>query len=579
MVFDRDRPTPSRLSAEAAGALPVLVLFALLLSFAIPGLFARDLWPEDGSAFGRMWTMAHGSARDWWFPNVTGMATAQDGPLPFWFGALAMRALGRWLGELAASRLSVLFWFATAAVSVWAATRRLGRSDRAQPIAPAFGRETEPGDYARVLADIAVLLLVSTLGILVTLHVTSSDTVAIAIVGTALYGLALATERPLAGAALAGTCAGALALSRTDLLAAGLLLGCDVGLGLCAAAGRPRWLAVAVCTACAVTVAASLPVAAVLLAGHAGSALAPGWTPSMSVSLESLGRADAVWLLRNATWYVWPLWPMAAWTLYAWRHHLGAAHIALPACLLAGMLLALPLAAPLNESKLVLAIAPMAVLAAFGFPTLRRALDQWVDWFAISVYTLFIAFVWAYFLALITGTPRAMAASVMRLMPGHTPDASTVPLLVALAVTGIWVALIVWRIRRRPPFLWRGALLSAAGMTCLWLIAVALFLPAANYNRSYRVLAEQLGRRVHSGQCVVAVGMSASLRALIAFDGQLHFARDGATGGCALALQPQYRRSGSAPLPVELNGSWVLVWEGRRPARPDETWRLWRLAR
>jgi len=298
----------------------------------------------------------------------------------------------------------------------------------------------------------------------------------------------------------------------------------------------------------------------------------------MSVSLDSLG-GSAVWLVRNATWYVWPLWPLALWALYAWRHHLRAAHIALPASVLAGLLLALLAATPLNESKLVLTIAPMAVLAAFGFPTLRRTLDQWVDWFAISVYTLFVVFVWAYFLALITGTPRAMAASVMRLIPGHTPDASSVPLLIALAVTGIWIALIVWRIRRRPPFLWRGALLSAAGMTCLWLIAVALFLPAANYNRRYRVLAEQVGRHVPSGQCVVAVGMSASLRALMAFDGKLQFAHDGAAAGCHLALQPVYRRSGSAPLPVNPNGSWVLVWEARRPARADETWRLWRLAR
>jgi len=497
--MDPDRPTPSRLSAEAAGALPRSVLLTLLFAFALPGLFARDLWPEDAAAFGHMWTMAHGSAADWWFPNVAGLATPQDGPLPFWLGALAIRALGGWLGEVGASRLSVLFWFAVAALSVWSATRRLGRSDRAQPIAPAFGLDTEPRDYARLLADIAALLLVSTLGILVTLHVTSSDTVIVAIAAAALYGLSLAIERPIAGAALAGVCAGALALSHTAQLAAGVLLGCDVGLGLCARPMRPRWLTVTVCTGCALAVAASGPVAGLVLMSHPGSPMALGWRPWPSFSLELLGPGDAIWLGRNATWYVWPLWPLAGWSLYAWRHHLRAAHIALPASLLAGQVLALLTAAPLDQSKLVLTIAPMAVLAAFGFPTLRRTLDQWVDWFAISIYTLFIVFVWAYFLALIAGTPRAMANSVMRLIPGYTPDASTAPLLIALAVTGIWVGLVVWRIRRRPPFLWRGALLSAAGMTSLWLIAVALFLPAANYNRSYRVLAEQVGHRIASG--------------------------------------------------------------------------------
>ena len=55
---------------------------------------------------------------------------------------------------------------------------------------------------------------------------------------------------------------------------------------------------------------------------------------------------------------------------------------------------------------------------------------------------------------------------------------------------------------RRPALLWRGAFLSAAGMTALWLVAVTLFLPAADYNRSYRVLARKIGQKVPAGECV-----------------------------------------------------------------------------
>jgi 4-amino-4-deoxy-L-arabinose transferase-like glycosyltransferase len=480
MNFDRDRPTPSHLSAEAAAPLPRAALLALLLAFVLPGVFGRDLWPEDASAFGRMWTMAHGSATDWWFTNVAGMATPQDGPFPFWLGAAAIRALGSWLGDTAASRLSALFWFSVAALSLWAATRRLAVSEQAQPIAPAFLRETDARDYARLLADIAVLMFVSTLGILVTLHVTSGDTVSIAIVAAALYGLSIAPERPVTGPALAGLCVAALALSRGPLLAAGLLAGCILGLALCVNCRR-RWLTVLACTLCALAVAA----ACVLWQLPQGSGpLMSRWLHAVASAFGLPSRSDGVWLLRNASWYVWPLWPLAGWALYAWRHQLRAAHIVLPASMLTGLALALVFAAPLDETKLVTAIAPLAVLAAFGFPTLRRSLEQWFDWFAIAVYTLFILFVWAYFLALVTGTPRAMAASVLRLIPGHNPGTSLVPLVLALTVTGLWMALIIWRVRRRPRALWRGALLSAAGMTSLWLIAVALFLPAADYNRS-----------------------------------------------------------------------------------------------
>jgi 4-amino-4-deoxy-L-arabinose transferase-like glycosyltransferase len=576
MKFDPDRPTPSRLSAEAAVALPRAVLVALLLAFALPGVFGRDLWPEDASAFGRMWTMAHGIATDWWFPNVAGQATPQDGPFPFWLGAVSIRVLGGWLGETAASRLSTLFWFAACALSIWAATRRLAAGPQAQPIAPAFGLEAEAQDYARLLADISLLMFVSTLGILVTLHVTSADTVSVAIVGLALYGLSIAPEAPALGPALAGVCAGALALSRGPVLAAGLVAGCDLGLALCATSRSRGWVGAAACTSCALLVAAAWPAAALWQLPPAAEPLARLWLGTLA-STHLLTRDDGVWLLRNASWYVWPLWPLAGWALYAWRDHLRAAHIALPASALAGLVLALAGAAPLDESKLVPTIAPLAVLAALGFPTLRRALDQWFDWFAIAVYTLFVAFVWAYFLALVSGSPRAMAASVQRLISGHAPGTSVMPLLIALAVTGLWVTLILWRVYRRPAVLWRGAFLSAAGMTTLWLVAVALFLPAADYNRSYRLLAEQIGRRVPDGECVAAAGVSTSMRAVIAFYGHVHFARDGAAGRCRLALQPLYRRSGAAPLPHDPDGSWHLVWEGRRLVRADETWRLWRL--
>ena len=54
-------------------------------------------------------------------------------------------------------------------------------------------------------------------------------------------------------------------------------------------------------------------------------------------------------------------------------------HIALRCLSTVGLALALGAAAPLDESKLVLTIAPLAVLAAFGFPTLRRTLEQWFE--------------------------------------------------------------------------------------------------------------------------------------------------------------------------------------------------------
>ena len=68
------------------------MLFALLVAYMVPGLFGRDPWSlEDASAFGVMWTMAQGGLADWLLPGVVGQPLPEEGPLPFWVGAVLIR--------------------------------------------------------------------------------------------------------------------------------------------------------------------------------------------------------------------------------------------------------------------------------------------------------------------------------------------------------------------------------------------------------------------------------------------------------------------------------------------------------
>ena len=53
-----------------------------------------------------------------------------------------------------------------ALVLVWYATFHLARTEAAQPIPFAFGGEADPVDYARALADGALLAIIATLGLL-----------------------------------------------------------------------------------------------------------------------------------------------------------------------------------------------------------------------------------------------------------------------------------------------------------------------------------------------------------------------------------------------------------------------------
>jgi 4-amino-4-deoxy-L-arabinose transferase-like glycosyltransferase len=570
------RPSPARVSAAAARPLPRAALLALLAVFIGSGLIGRDPWyQEDAAGFGVMWTMAHGTVADWLLPNVAGEYVADGGPLDGWIGALLIRLFGGWLGDALAARLTVVLWFTIATAAVWYATYRLARRDEAQPVAFAFGGEARPRDYGRMLADIAVLLSMGTLGQVLRMHETTDLAASVALIAVTLFGLALALERAWSGALVVGVSLGLLALARGPQAAAFAALGALLALPLTLPRAA-RWRAAALSLATAGAVFAAWPLLAMRLAPEAarGEFLA-AWTSSALAFFAVPRAVDLGWLLRTLAWYVWPLWPFALWALYAWRHGLARPHTAQPA-ILAAVLLAGALAAPQTEPPLLLLAAPLAVLAAFGAVSVRRAAENAIDWFSIVTVSFFGLVGWAYFIAMMTGSPPKMAASIARLTPGYTPHIGAIALALALAATAGWIALVIWRAVRQPEPLWRGPLLAAGGLTALWFMLNVLFLPAINYARSYEPLAQSIREQIdHAGgaqACVVAYQLRPAHRAMLAYHGGIRFGT--AHDDCPLALQRDLRRTrlDDAPPP----GDWRQIWEGRWPPRPDETFRLFR---
>jgi 4-amino-4-deoxy-L-arabinose transferase-like glycosyltransferase len=577
------RLSPARVSAAAAVAFPRRALFALLVIYIAAGLVGRDPWgSEDAAAFGVMWAMANGTGADWVLPVATGEWNAEEGPLPFWVGALFVKLFGGWLGAPLAARLTTVLWFALTTTALWYGTYALARRDAAQPVSFAFGGEASPKDYGRMLADIAVLLLLGTVGLALRMHELSAESAALAWTAVALFGIAWSLDRPRAGAVIAGVAIGAAALSRGPWLGLWLAASAAVALWLIhPAAARLRTLAP--CLAAAALVAALWPLASLgaPAADRAAFWQAYGQWVARSAALPAL--TDLVWLPKNGAWYAWPLWPLVFWALYSWRHLLRTAHIAVPLVMACALLLAGMTTQPVNDSFMVPLVAPLVVLATFGAASLRRSLDDLIDWFAMATFSLFAIAAWAYFLAWQTGVPRPMAGSVQRLIPGFNDAPGLLVLVLALAATALWGVLILWRLSKRPPMLWTGPLLAACGLTMLWLLLTTLFLAAVNYNRTYRPLAEQLGTEVRRQQaqglahaCVQPLRLSAGQRAVFAYFGKVDFGHPARPQDCQLLLQRDSRRSAlDDDLPA---GDWRPVWSGTWPARPDEVIRLHRLA-
>jgi 4-amino-4-deoxy-L-arabinose transferase-like glycosyltransferase len=497
----------------AAAKLPRWMLLALLAAYVVPGLFGRDPWSlEDASAFGVMWTMAQGGTAEWLLPGIVGQPLPEEGPLPFWIGALLIRLFGGLLGAVDAARLSSVLWFALATSSVWYATYRLSRRAEAQPVALAFGGEASPRDYGRMIADIAVLLMLATFGIVVRLHETVAETALFALVGMLLLSLAIALEEEWKGSLAAGLVLAAAALTR-GWLPAGLLA--IAAAAFLAGQGSNRAPRVVAMLALAIGGFSLWP----LMARQFVPGAADYMTSLAQWNIEQV-RGPSVgslaWLIRNAGWYTWPLWPFALWTLYSWRSFLRRPHVLLPLLVATAGLLNVLLSNDPSDRELIVVVPALVLLAAFGVSTLKRAADDAIDWFSIALFALALIGAWLYFIAWNAGTPPKMAASVARFIPGLVPDFDVVAVIVALAATMAWTALAVWRVRARPPMLWRGPALAAAGLTAMWVLVATIYAGPIEYNRGTRttatVLGDQVRRLAGPGACVQAYQLPTALQ-------------------------------------------------------------------
>jgi 4-amino-4-deoxy-L-arabinose transferase-like glycosyltransferase len=576
MSFDT-RLSPSRVTAAAASEFPRWALFALLVIYIGAGLFGRDPWSGDGAlGLGIIASMVEGGSTAWWLPNAVGEWIAEEGPLPFWVGAIFVHLLGDLLGDAQAARLSCIVWFALATTALWYATYRLARRTEAQPVTFAFGGEAQPRDYGRMLADISVLLFLGTLGIVVRLHEVNAEPAAMAFTALALYGLALALDSPRRGALVAGIAVGALALSRGPWIALWLLAAALVAFRtIVPHGGRRNALLLA---ASAIAVAAIWPAGMLTTPLQAREEFFDAWLFNARRTLDWPQPASLGWIAQNFVWYCWPLWPLAAWTLFSWRHALRLPHIAVPLMVFTAFLPPMLVQSPVSDSSLILLIPPMVLLAAFGATSLRRSLDNLVDWLAIATFSLFALAAWMYFVAMTAGTPPKMAASVFRLVPGFSAEVRPLAVALAAAASIGWLVFAVWRIARRPPMLWRGAALAASGLTMLWLLVVTLFLPAVNYNRTYAPLAAEVRRQIDNlspgSTCVEGYRMSAAVKSLFAYHGGVRFAPPDSASPCDLMLHRDLRRTqlDDGPPP----GTWVEHWQGGWAARPDEVFKLYR---
>jgi 4-amino-4-deoxy-L-arabinose transferase-like glycosyltransferase len=535
------QPTPAIVAQSAVRRLPRLALLLLCAAYLMPGLLGRGPWKSaDIAAYGYMAEMAQ-STEGWvrWLdPLLLGLRPETPALVPYWIGALAIKIAPAWVHpDLAVRIVFALLLWGTLALS-WYAVYYLARTPGAQPVAFAFGGEARPTDYARAIADGALLALIACLGLAQLGHETTPALTQLFFVSHLFYGVtAMPYHRPAAAVALL---AGTFGLALSGAPAVGLALG--TGSAVLVAIDRrrpgdtPGEEAPLYPAATPFAIAAAAGLAALLAFGlglwHWQISL-PGQHPGKTLGADLGSQA------RLLLWFTWPAWPLALWTLWRWRRQLTARHVALPF-----WFAAVPLAATwttdFSERSLLLALPALATLAAFALPTFKRSAAALIDWFTLLFFSGAAVIIWGYWIAMQTGVPPKMAASVARLIPDFVPRFSWLTLLFAVAATVAWCWLVRWRTGRQRAALWKTLVLPGGGAALCWLLGTTLWLPALDHALSYAPQVHAISERVGQPACIFELSLSRPQIAALRHHGRFN-------------LQPLDARADQAACP------WLLV--------------------
>ena len=561
---------PFFVTAQEARKLPRLALLLLCVLYTVPGFISRDPWrSDDAASFGTALTMLRGND-GWLLPHVFGVPVFDEGPLYFWLSALAMRALP-FLDAHFAMRITAAAILGALLVCIWYASYALARRPEVQPSDP-FGLSANPTDFGRTIADLSVVALISCLGIIIRIHETTSELLQVALICLFLLGTARGLVNTRQGGIIAGLAIGASFLTK----------GLVVGLALLAALlllpvfmrqyrlVKQSFLPIAITIA--LLIGLSWPVALlftnpsrlILWAAEA----APVWRDPKEfiVGLR--------YFLRTFTWYLWPLWPIAVWTIYRWRGDILKPAVALPLTTLATLGFAMVSTGQSSEGYLMFLVPPLALLAAIGVPTVARSITNLIDWFAVMIFTSFGIAAWMYYMALIAGYPERMARSATRYSAGYVLELAPIAITCAALATAAWLTIVVWRVSSRAKPLWRTIVISSSGLALSWFLLMTLWLPIFNHRKTYRDVTQEIAVYLPTKhRCVESRGLQLSQRASLGYFLSLRFAEQQASGAqCDWYLIAD---ANNAQLPTADEALWILRWEGRRAADKLERFRLY----
>ncbi|MDA1117135.1 MAG: hypothetical protein O2979_03850 [Proteobacteria bacterium] len=518
---------------------PVPAVLALMaLAFVLPGLVGHDPWKTFDVIGIEIAHQMHLSG-DWVVPRVAGEPWLEDPPLYHWIAMAFGKLLGWAIPFHGAARLASGLCVLAA---LWLLYRTAGAA--------------------------APLLLLGSIGLMTHAHEALPELAALAAVCAAYAVLPRAHERPVMMGAAFGAALGLAFLALGPMVPAALALAVLAAHAVC-----ERWR-----TARALPFLLSALLAGALLAASWPFALAQR-APELLDAWWSLATQPRGGVLENlryfavaSGWFAWPAWPLAAWVLWAKRREWREPRLFVPAVAFVLSFAALVATGPAQDVNVIVLLVPLALLGAEAVGLLRRGAAAALDWFGVMCFTFFAGLVWLGYLAMMAGVPPKIAHNFAKIAPGFIPRFEALPLLLALALTLGWLYVALFT----APSPFRGVTRWAAGVVVLWGCFATLWLPWADYQKTYRTVALQLSSKVPANAgCIAGQNLGPAQRAALSYHVGLRTepAQRAGAADCRLLLvqgRPGDERDGS-------NAAWSKLADVGRPGDKSERYRLYSL--
>ena len=500
-------PSPAIVSNIAARRLPKYSLFILCIVYVLAGSFARDPWKSvDLTSLGYMMSLIDSSS-SLLNINMAGITPELDALLPYWLGMAAIKLLP-WLSPDVAARLTFAALNLLGMACLWHAIYFLGRNPKAQPVAFAFGGQATPKEYSCAMADAGILAYVACLGLALPSHEITPMAFQLNTVCILIAGASCLAFHPKIG--ISGLMLGSLllALSGAPTIACVLLLGTVL-----------LWHQHPQSTSAQKV----LLIFALLGIINLNFYLELWQWRLVDANEFNLKLKEQFELL---IWFLWPAWPLAAWTLWKWRSHwqtqIWTQHLTIPIFFFIVTLIS-SLLTKNSDRTLLLVLPSISALAAFALPTFNRSASALVDWFTLLFFSVCALAIWGVWISLETGIPAQPALNVYRLVPGYTHQFQLMPLIFAVIATAVWIKLVIWRVGRHPSAIWKSLILPAVGSSLCWVLLMSLWLPFLDHAMSYKAWTKELTQIIGSDKCIYFSNIDRHQIAGFTYHGNIHF--------------------------------------------------------